>query len=77
MKTAGDIMTPNPACCAPDAPLGAVARLMVQHDCGEVVDDDERCIGIVAQADLAWAGPQKDVAVLVREVSRDTDVPSR
>ena len=145
MKTASDIMTPDPACCAPDAPLGAVARLMVQHNCGEipvvdtdgqligvvtdrdivcrvlaagknpldhtvqecmsqlaitvhpdttitdvmttmerhqirrvpVVDDHERCVGIVAQADLAWAGPQKDVAVLVREVSRDTDLSSR
>jgi CBS domain-containing protein len=145
MKTAADIMTPDPACCAPDAPLGAVARLMVQHNCGEVpvvdtdgqligvvtdrdivcrvlaagknplehtvqdcmsqppitvhpdttltdvmttmechqirrvpvVDDRERCVGIVAQADLAWAGQQKDVAVLVREVSRDTDLSSR
>jgi CBS domain-containing protein len=36
MKTAADIMTPDPACCEPDAPLGAVARLMVQHNCGEV-----------------------------------------
>ena len=145
MKTAADIMTGDPACCAPDTPLRAVARLMVQHNCGEVpvvdtdgqligvvtdrdivcrvltagknsldhtvqdcmsqpavsvhpdttitdvmttmevhqirrvpvVDDHERCVGIVAQADLAWAGPQKDVAVLVREVSRDTDVSSR
>jgi CBS domain-containing protein len=145
MKTAADIMTPDPACCAPDTPLGAVAKLMVQHNCGEipvvdaegqligvvtdrdivcrvlaagknpldhtvqdcmsqpaisvhpdtpltdvmatmerhqirrvpVVDDRERCVGIVAQADLAWAGQQKDVAVLVRELSRDTDLPSR
>jgi CBS domain-containing protein len=145
MKVAADIMTPGPACCPPDAALGAVARLMVQHNCGEipvvdadgqlvgvvtdrdivcrvlangknpldytaqhcmsqpaitvhpdaslidvmatmerhqirrvpVVDDHERCIGIVAQADLAWEGQQKDVAVLVREVSRDTDLPSR
>jgi CBS domain-containing protein len=138
MKTAADIMTPDPACCAPDAPLGAVARLMVQHNCGEVplvdtdgqligvvtdgdlvcrvvavgknqlehtvqdcmsqpaitvhpdttltdvmttmerhqirrvpvVNDHERCVGIVAQADLAWAGPQKDVAVRVQAVCR-------
>ena len=145
MKSASDIMTPGPACCAPDTRLEAVAKLMVQHNCGEipvveadgqllgvvtdrdivcrvlatgknpldhtaqdcmsqpaitvhpdtsltdvmatmerhqirrlpVVDDHERCVGIVAQADLAWAGPQKDVAVLVREVSRETDLPSR
>jgi CBS domain-containing protein len=145
MKTADDIMTPGPACCGSDTSLAAVARLMVQHNCGEipvvdtdgqlvgvvtdrdivcrvlatgknpldhtaahcmsqpaitvrpdtnladvmatmerhqirrvpVVDDDERCVGIIAQADLAWAGQQKDVAVLVREVSRDTDLSSR
>lgn len=26
------------------------------------VDDDERCVGIIAQADLAWAAQRKDVA---------------
>lgn len=145
MKTAADIMTADPVCCAPDTPLETVARLMVQHSCGElpvvdsdgqlvgvvtdrdivcrvlaagrnpldhtvqdcisqpviavnpdttladvmttmerhqirrvpVVDDRERCVGIVALADLAWAGQRKDVAILVREVSRDTDLPSR
>lgn len=145
MKTAADIMTPGAACCAPDTPLEGVAKLMVQHNCGEipvvdadgqligvvtdrdivcrvlamgknpqehtadacmsqppitvhgdttlsdvlavmerhqirrvpVVDDRERCVGIIAQADLAWVGPQKEVAVLIREVSRDTDLPSR
>jgi len=138
-------MTANPACCATDTTLGAVARLMAQRDCGEipvvdhtrrligvvtdrdivcrvlatgknplehtvedcmsqppitvrgdtaltdvmatmerhqirrvpVVDDQERCIGIVAQADLAWTEEQKDVAVLVREISRESDLPSR
>lgn len=145
MKTAREIMTPDPVCCAADAPLDDVARLMVQHNCGEipVVDDDhqligvvtdrdivcrllaagknplehtvqdcisqpvisvgpdrsltdvlslmerhqirrvpvvderEQCVGIIALADLAWTGPQKDVAVLVREVSRETDLSSR
>ena len=145
MKTAADIMTPDPVCCTLDTPLGNVASLMVQHNCGElpvldtegqligvvtdrdivcrvlatgrnpldhtvqdcisqpviavspdttlaevmntmerhqirrvpVVDDREHCLGIIALADLAWAGQRKDVAVLVREVSRDTDQPSR
>jgi len=35
-----------------------------------VVDDDSRCVGIIAQADLAWAGREHQVAELVREVSR-------
>jgi CBS domain-containing protein len=31
-----DIMTVEPACCVPDTTLGEVARLMVEHDCGEI-----------------------------------------
>ncbi len=54
MKTAADIMTPGPACCASDAPLEAVARLMVQHNCGEipVVDADGELIGVVTDRDI-------------------------
>jgi CBS domain-containing protein len=133
-------MTVNPACCKPETPLDQVARLMVQHNCGEipvidstehvvgvvtdrdivvrvvaagknpmaypaetcmsqlvvtvpsdapltdvlstmekhqirrvpVVDEAARCVGMIAQADLAWASGARDVAELVREVSRDT-----
>jgi CBS domain-containing protein len=139
-QVAQDVMTANPACCKPDTSLDQVARLMVQHDCGEipvidaaervvgvvtdrdivvrvvadgknpagltaetcmsqlvvtvpveaaledvlstmekhqirrvpVVDERGRCVGMIAQADLAWSGGNKDVAKLVREVSRDT-----
>jgi hypothetical protein len=34
-------------------------------------------VGIVAQAYLAWAGQQNDVAALVRHMSRDAVAPSR
>ena len=30
------LMTPNPACCTPETSVEDVARLMVQHDCGEI-----------------------------------------
>ena len=30
------LMTPNPACCTPETPIEDVARLMMQHDCGEI-----------------------------------------
>lgn len=139
-KLARDVMTVNPACCSPETSLDAVAKLMVQHDCGEipvidrsehvigvvtdrdivcrvvaegknplaypaencmsqpavtvddtapleavvstmerhrirrvpVVDGGGHCIGIISQADVARSGPAKDVAELVREVSRDS-----
>lgn len=144
-KLARDVMTVNPACCTPETPLDEVAKLMVQHDCGEIpvidraeqpigvvtdrdivcrvvavgknpqaytaevcmsqpavtvpmsapleevvatmekhqirrvpVVDDRGCFtGIIAQADVAWEGRQRDVAELVREVSRDTGRSSR
>ena len=42
-----------------------------------VVNAGGRCVGVVSQADVAWKGQQKEVSDLVREVSRDTDSPSR
>jgi CBS domain-containing protein len=139
-KLARDVMTVNPACCTPETPLDQVAKLMVQHDCGEipvidqaehpigvvtdrdivcrlvaegknpmaytaetcmsqpavtvmddapltevmatmekhqvrrvpVVDAEGVCAGMIAQADVAWSGRTRDVAELVREVSRET-----
>lgn len=41
-----------------------------------VVDAEDRCVGIIAQADVAWAGKAPDVAELVREVSRSTGAPA-
>ena len=40
--------------CGPDTPLPEVARLMVEHDCGEipVVDADKRPIGVVTDRDI-------------------------
>jgi hypothetical protein len=32
---------------------------------------------MISQADLAWAGKERDVAELVREVSRETGGPSK
>jgi len=47
-------MTVNPACCTPETPLEDVAKLMVQHDCGEipVIDPAEQVIGVVTDRDI-------------------------
>ncbi|BBA32724.1 CBS domain protein [Methylocaldum marinum] len=51
-----EIMTPNPVCCTPDTGLEGVARMMVQHDCGEipVVENEEsmRLVGVVTDRDI-------------------------
>jgi CBS domain-containing protein len=134
-----DIMTQDPACCTPETDLQAVARMMVDNDCGEipvvhgkdkrpigvitdrdiacrtvaqgknplnmkarecmsspvltvtpqmsiedccklmeekqlrrvpVVDDQGRCCGIVAQADIARQAPQKQTAEVVKDISK-------
>lgn len=52
-----EIMTREPACCSPEARIQDVARMMVQHDCGEipVVESDrsKRPIGVVTDRDIA------------------------
>lgn len=57
-----------------DATLADVLSTMERHQVRRVpvVDGAGGCVGIISQADLAWAGKEKDVAELVREVSRDT-----
>lgn len=53
-KFARDVMTPDPACCSPDTPLDQVAKMMVQHNCGEipVIDRANRPIGVVTDRDI-------------------------
>lgn len=50
-----DIMTENPACCAPETSLEDVARMMADKDCGEipVLDERGRPLGVVTDRDIA------------------------
>ena len=49
-----DIMTENPACCAPETSLEDVARMMADQDCGEipVLDERGRPLGVVTDRDI-------------------------
>jgi CBS-domain-containing membrane protein len=62
-----------------DAPLDDVVATMEKHQIRRVpvVDEREACVGIISQADVSWAGAPREVAELVREVSRDTGRDSR
>ena len=57
-----------------DTPLDEVVATMEKHQIRRmpVVDDQGSCVGIISQADVAWTGGERQVAELVREVSRDT-----
>ncbi len=51
-----DIMSRDPACCTPDAKLSEVARLMVEHDCGEIPIVESRVnrtpVGVITDRDI-------------------------
>lgn len=49
-----DIMTEAPACCTPETTLEAAARLMLEHDCGEIpVCDGTKLVGVLTDRDIA------------------------
>jgi len=62
-----------------DMPVPEVVATMEKHQLRRVpvIDEGGRCAGVIAQADLAWVGPERQVGELVREVSRETNRPSR
>jgi len=71
------LMTLFPYSCAPDDDVQAVEKIMAERKVRRVpvVDENERCVGIIAQADLARAATQKatvtdrEVAVVVERIS--------
>jgi signal-transduction protein with cAMP-binding, CBS, and nucleotidyltransferase domain len=77
--TVDEIMSSDPSCCTPDAHVDEVERIMAERQVRRVpvVDPSGRCIGIIAQADLARAAgrrgvSEKDVARVVERVSQPT-----
>jgi CBS domain-containing protein len=76
---ASDVMTPSPITVTPDAPVEECRRALEEHQIRRaiVVDDDGRCCGIVAQADIAKFAPERETAELVKEVSQSSEAPAR
>ena len=50
-----EIMTEDPAGCAPETNIRDVAKMMAENDCGEIPVQDERSrpIGVVTDRDIA------------------------
>jgi CBS domain-containing protein len=73
MAYPAEICMTQPVATVPlEASLDEVLATMEKHQIRRVpvVDADGRCVGIIAQADVARKGDQGAVAELVREVSR-------
>lgn len=67
-----DIMTCNPVVCAPENTLEDCEKLMQVHQVRRlpVVDSMGRCVGMIAQADVALHAPAKKVAKTLAEISK-------
>jgi CBS domain-containing protein len=56
MKKIRSIMTMNPACCTMDTKLVDVARLMIEHDCGEIPvvsnHEEKKLVGVITDRDI-------------------------
>ena len=62
-----------------EKPIAEVLAVMEKHQIRRVpvVNVRGECVGMISQADLAWSESKKDVAELIREISRDSESPSR
>lgn len=67
-----DVMTRIPVTCGPEYTLDECLELMQENQIRRipVVNDRGRCIGIVAQADIALHGTAAQIAETVKEISK-------
>jgi CBS domain-containing protein len=51
-----EVMTPDPVCCTADMPITAVAKMMMDNDCGEIPVVEDKAskipIGVVTDRDI-------------------------
>lgn len=72
-----ELMSEHPSCCIPETEIEEVERIMMDRQVRRVpvVDEHGRCIGIIAQADLArdrLATSNRDVGRVVERISQPT-----
>lgn len=69
--TAGELMSTPVTAVTPEATVEECVRVMEERQVRRVpvVDEQGRCVGIVAQADVALKAPEHETAELVRDIS--------
>lgn len=72
MTKIADVMTRNPVTCVPENTLEDCENLMQKYQIRRipVVDDKGRCVGIVAQADIAAHASVAEIAKTLAEISK-------
>jgi CBS domain-containing protein len=70
--TVGEVLSPHPVAAMPDQDLDEALHLMAQHQVRRlpVVEDDDRLVGILAQADVALEEKEKKTGELVESISQ-------
>lgn len=69
--TAADVMTIHPLTLPPNATVEKCCEVMEKYAVRRmlVADETGKCIGIVAQADIARSAPEHETAELLKEIS--------
>jgi len=70
-----DVVSGDPVTVRPEQDLDEAVRLMARHQVRRlpVVEDGDRLVGILAQADVALTGDDQRAGEVVEEISRPTD----
>lgn len=72
-----EVATKDVVAVRPDADLSEALRIMASHQVRRlpVVDDDNRLVGVIAQADVALGAKEKAVGEMVEEISKPPEGP--
>ena len=70
-----DVVSDDPVTVRPNQHLDEALRLMARHQVRRlpVVEDGDRLVGILAQADVALTGDDERAGEVVEEISRPTE----
>jgi CBS domain-containing protein len=69
--TVGEVLSPDPVAAGPDQDLDEALHLMAQHQVRRLpVVEDDRLVGILAQADVALEEKEKKIGELVESISQ-------
>lgn len=74
-----EVMTPKPMACHPDDTLEICEKLMSKHQIRRipVVEKNNRCVGIVAQADIVRHAKAEDLHKTLLAISKPAPHPGR
>lgn len=76
--TVGEVFSRNPVAARPDQDLDEALQLMAQHQVRRLpVVEDDRLVGILAQADVALEEKEKKTGELVESISQPSEAERR